>query len=115
MHDPKITISRTFGGKGKEFLDVAQASLPEEYMDKYKKLLGDGAAKVTVSADMALKEFGSGAGAMVSVSLSCNQDQESIESAVDMAGQLARSYCVEQHKLAEKDLQESRQSPKQGY
>lgn len=74
-------------------------------MDEYKKLLGDAQARISVSADMALKDFGSGAGAMVTVTISCNQDKNTIEQAIDLAGSLARAYCAEQRQLAEKELE----------
>lgn len=100
---PKVTISKTWGDKNNTQSEVGQVDLPEKYMDIYEKLKGDGSSKVTVAADLALKDFGSGAGAMVSVTLSCGQDAKSIEEAIDLAGKLAREYCVEQHKLAEQE------------
>ena len=105
MQLPKISISRTWGNQ----IEIGQFDLPENYMDMYKKLLGDSNARISVSADMALKEFGSGAGAMVTVTLSCNQDAETIEQAIDLAGKLAREYCVEHQKQAEQELMKSRQ------
>jgi hypothetical protein len=105
MQLPKVSISRTWGDQ----IEIGQFDLPESYMDIYKKLLGDAKARVSVSADMSLKEFGSGAGAMVTVTLSCNQDAETIEQAIDLAGKLAREYCVEHQKLAEQELMKSRQ------
>lgn len=73
-------------------------------MDQYKEIVGNALARVTVSADMAIKEFGTGVGVMVSVTLSCNQDQETIERGIDLGGQIVRGYCEEQYNLAEKEL-----------
>ena len=68
----------------KQIVDIGQTEIPENYMLDARKLVGDGLARITVSADMALKEFGSGAGAMVSVSLTCGQDQDTIEKTIDL-------------------------------
>ena len=66
---PKIKVSRTFGDKQETISEVAQSDIPEEFMSEFKALLGDGKAHVSVSADMSIKDFGTGAGAMVTVSL----------------------------------------------
>ncbi len=113
MQIGKISITRKFGADNNQTVDIGQTEIPENYMLDARKLVGDGLARITVSADMALKEFGSGAGAMVSVSLTCNQDQDTIEKTIDLAGTIARQYAVEQHKLAEEELKASRpQQPK---
>jgi hypothetical protein len=111
MHLPSVRITRKFSDGKNQTIDVGQDELQGKYMDQYKKIVGDGLAKVTVSADMSLKEYGNGASAMVSVSLTCNQDKETIETAIDIAGFIAREYCVEQQRWAEKDLAKSRQLP----
>lgn len=111
MHDAKITITRKSG----DITDYGQTGIPEKYMQDCKKLIGDGLARITVSTDMALKDFGSGAGAMVSVSLTCNQDQDTIDKTIDLAGSIAREYCVEQHKLAEEALKASHPLPTKPY
>jgi hypothetical protein len=106
---PKMTASMDIvikvpGGEGIDENYVYSGPLPEEVMDAYQKIVGDAKARVTVSADMAIKNYGTGAGAMVSVSLSCNQDEETIDTAIQMAGQLARSYAMEQRSVAEEEL-----------
>lgn len=108
----QLPVARVQRNNDKEIY-VEQLDLTEDakFMDQYKKILGDAQARVSVSADMALKEFGSGAGAMVTVTLACNQDKDSIETAIDLAGSMARDYCVEQQKLAEHELMKSRQLP----
>lgn len=64
--------------------------LPEEFMSQMKAIIGDGKARVGVSIDIAVKDFGTGAGAMCTVSLTCDQD----ENAVSLAGQLAGHYAL---------------------
>lgn len=46
-------------------------------------------AKITVSFDLSSKSYGNGAGIMVSVTLNCRQDEESIKLGYD----IARSIC----------------------
>jgi len=107
---PSVHISTAYTLNKETFTSIGHLDLPEEYMDKYEKLLGNAQARVTVSADMSLKEFGKGTSAMVSVSLNCNQDEETIGQAIDFAGIIARTYCKEQQKLAEEELVAAQQA-----
>lgn len=68
--------------------------VPKEVMDAYQQLIGDGKARVAVSADFAVKDFGTGAGASVTVSLSCNQDQQTINAAINLAAQTAQQAAA---------------------
>jgi hypothetical protein len=77
---------------------------PKEVMDAYEQVVGNGLAKVAVSTDMGIKDFGTGAGSMVTVSLTCNQDQQTMQTALSLAGQIARWYVKENRQLAENEL-----------
>lgn len=77
---------------------------PKEIMDAYEQVAGNGLARVTVSTDMGIKEFGTGAGSMVTVSLTCNQDQQTMQTALSLAGQMARWFAKENRQLAENEL-----------
>ena len=79
--------------------------VPRSVMDAYQQVVGNGLAKVTVSADMSIKDFGTGASAMCAVTLSCNQDQQTIERAAQLAGELARGFAQENRARAERELQ----------
>jgi hypothetical protein len=81
----KQTVTYTYTGE-----------VPKELMDAYKQVLGNAAAKVSVSADMGAKEFGNGASATVFVTLSCDQNQETILQAIELAGAMARWAVKEQ-------------------
>lgn len=112
MHLPTMRVQSHFTNGDTHFhLDQVDLSKDAKFMDRYAQILGNAQARVSVSADMSLKEFGSGAGAMVTVTLSCNQDSATIESAIDLAGELARNYCAEHQKLAEQTLMKGRQLP----
>ena len=77
---------------------------PKEVMDAYEQVVGNGLAKVSVSADLSIKDFGTGASAMVSISLTCNQDLATMQTAVGLAGQMARWYAKENRQQAESEL-----------
>jgi len=81
---------------------VEPHEIPRSIMDEIAKVAGDGKAKVTVSTDFGIKEFGTGTSAMCSVSITCNQDEASIDKAIGIAGELARSYALEQRAQSEK-------------
>jgi hypothetical protein len=91
---PKLSATCTIqrAGKDKNVLTY-NGDIPEKLMTTYMKLVGDGKAKVSVSADFAMKTFGDGISSMATVSLSCNQDEGSIRAAAQFAGELAREFA----------------------
>lgn len=89
---------------------IFEGETPREIMDQYKQLIGDGNASVSVSTDMSVKKFGAGASAMVTVSLSCNQDQQTIAAAIDLAAQTGRYYAKAYQAQAESELRQALQS-----
>lgn len=104
---PKVVVSATFSPKkGEEYTaQDPNPNIPKEVMDEIQQIVGNGLARVTVSADFGIKDFGTGASAMCSVSLTCNQDNATIERAAKIAGDLARDLAQEQRQHAEEELQ----------
>lgn len=91
---PKISATCTIKRVNKETAVLTyNGDIPEKLMTTYMKLVGDGKAKVSVSADFAMKSFGDGISSMATVSLSCNQDEGSIRAAAQFAGELAREFA----------------------
>lgn len=66
------------------------------------ELSGDGKAKITLSYDLSNKNYGNGASVMCSISLTVNQDEDTISHAF----LLARSVCAEEAERALNDAQE---------
>ena len=60
-----------------------------QQQDYYKSLLGDEKARVSVGRDLGEKDFGSGGGVIVNVTLTCDQSQEKIQQAIGLAHQIA--------------------------
>lgn len=60
-----------------------------EHMDKALKLLGDAQARVSTAVDLSHKEYGNGYGVHVSVALSCDQKDEKLQQALDLAMSIA--------------------------
>lgn len=77
---------------GEEIHYTFDGEVPKEIMDAYKQVIGDGNAHVSASSDMGIKDFGTGAGAMVSVSLTCDQSQQGIHQAAQLASQASLYY-----------------------
>lgn len=75
-------------------------------MDNYKAIIGDGQARVSVTADMGIKDFGTGVSCSVTVSLACDQSNVGIYSATALAGQAALFYVKDQRQRAEAELQQ---------
>ena len=102
---PKFNANMTVELKGSPGINLTyDGAVPKELMDEYQKLVGNGLAKVSVSADMGIKDFGTGAGSMVTVSLTCDQSGPVIQSALNLAGQVARWYVKENRQVAENEL-----------
>jgi hypothetical protein len=88
---PKISGGMSIEIKGQPPIHYTYAGeVPKEVMDVYEQIVGNSLAKVSVSADMGIKDFGTGASSMVSISLTCNQDSKTIEKAVELAGTSSR-------------------------
>lgn len=66
------------------------------------EIAGDGKAKITLSYDLSNKNYGNGASVMCSISLTVNQDADTIEHAF----LLARAVCSEEAERALSDAQE---------
>jgi hypothetical protein len=69
-----------------------EGNVPEEVLDQFQKIVGNGLARVSLSIPIDLKDFGNGAGAHVSISLTCNQDAATIHQAHTLALQAAMHY-----------------------
>lgn len=83
---------------------VYDGEKPKELMDQYQQIAGDGKASISVSTDMAVKRFGSGASAMVTISLTCNQDQQSLQTALGLASSMGRWFAKQYQSEAETEL-----------
>ncbi len=66
--------------------------MSQDQKDRFKSLVGDGLAKVTVSKDLGEKDFGSGGGVVVSVTLTCDQSESGINSAIALANEVATNH-----------------------
>jgi hypothetical protein len=102
---PKIVAWREISVDGQNTRYTYDGEVPMEVLNQAGDLLGGGAARVSVSQDMSLKEFGSGAAAGVTISLSCEQSDTVIAQAVGLAGYWAREYVKQQLELADQEYQ----------
>lgn len=109
--DPRFSVTCLIEAEGlKPETFIYEGETPREIMDQYQQLIGDANASVSVSTDMGIKKFGSGAQAMVTVSLACNQDQATLTRALDLASQMGRYYSKVYQQQAEAELRQMLQS-----
>ncbi len=66
-----------------------EATMTPQQQDQYQAILGDQKARVSVGRDLTEKDFGSGGGIMVNVTLTCGQSKPEIEAAIALAQQMA--------------------------
>jgi hypothetical protein len=69
-----------------------EGDVPQEVMDQFQRLVGNGLAKIGFSVPMDMKDFGNGTGAHVFINLTCNQDAATIHQAYLLAMQTAMYY-----------------------
>jgi len=67
--------------------------MSQEAVPQVASLVGDANANVTASSSLSFKDFGNGGEVFVSISLKCNQDENSINWAQYLAKNLAFSYA----------------------
>lgn len=67
--------------------------MSQEQQDRFQALVGNGLAKVTVGRDLGEKDFGNGGGVVVSVTLTCDQSERAVSSAVALAHEIANNYA----------------------
>lgn len=87
--------------------------VPQNIMDNFQQIIGDGKSRVSVSVDMGIKEFGTGASGMVTVSLTCNQDEQTVARAVQLAGSAAKWYAANYRNEAEQEVNKILEDRKQ--
>lgn len=83
-----------------------EGPVPERVMDAYRQVVGDGLAKITVSVDFGMKDYGAGVSSMASVTLSCGQTEQEIRRASELAGELAREFAHQNALQANSQLNE---------
>lgn len=67
--------------------------MSQEQQDRFQALVGNGLAKVTVGRDLGEKDFGNGGGVIVSVTLTCDQNEKSVGSAIALAHEIANNHA----------------------
>lgn len=102
---PKVTGWREIVIDKQSTRDTYEGEVPEEIMAFAESVIGNGQARVAVSCDMGLKDFGNGSGAGVTISVSCNQDDQTIANVTRTLGQYTRFYVQEQLKAADEEFQ----------
>lgn len=91
LHSTRMTI-HTHGGP-EHYVYEGQVIMSQEQQDRYKAIIGDGLAKVTVGADFSEKDYGNGGGVMVSVALTCDQSEAATRTAIALANEIASNYA----------------------
>ncbi len=103
--EPRFSITCQLEAKGIQPVTfVYTGERPKELMDAYSQLIGDAHAGISVSTDLSLKKFGSGASGMVTISLTCNQDQNTMMAALELAAQMGRWFAKKHQGEAEAEF-----------
>jgi hypothetical protein len=103
---PRFSAGMTLSQQNQPEIHLTfQEEVPKEIMDRFQELVGNALARVSVSKDMGIKDFGTGASAMVTVSLTCNQDETTVSRAAELAAGAAGYFVNRFRGEAELELQ----------
>lgn len=83
-----------------------EAKMSQQQQDAYKMLVGDGKARVTVSRELSEADYGNGGKVFVSVTLACDQSQQVINQAVNLAHQVAEGAAFHYHGVMRSQLEQ---------
>jgi len=106
IRQPKVVGSREVVLHGKVTRNIYEGEVPKEMDDYAKQVIGDGNARVAVTTDMGIKDYGNGVSVSVTLSLSCNQDNATVNNVVQALAHWGREYCKQQLTIADQEFQE---------
>ena len=86
-------VTLTFTGSNHKPIR-AHARIPMD-LNMLDQFIGDGNAKLTVSIDISDKEYGRGVSVMASLTLTCNQDDDSVQMAFHYGAAVLKSAVAE--------------------
>ena len=75
--------------------ESTETFIPEEYVAPLAECLGDGLARISVSGDLAVNDYGTKAGSHVTVSVTCGNNEEDIEKAHSIARTIMEKCVAE--------------------
>jgi hypothetical protein len=99
-----MTIHTRSSGLDGHDMYEGEAVMSQEQKDRYKALIGDGLAKITVARDIGEKDFGSGGSVAVTVTLTCDQSEGSVGNAIALANDIANYYAWHYHSQLKQQL-----------
>jgi len=100
-----VIHARTRGKEELHELYEGEAKMSDQQqVDYLKSILGDEKARVSVSCDLGEKDFGSGGGISVTVTLTCDQNTTVVSSAIVLAQQLANNHAWFYHQQMKQHL-----------
>jgi hypothetical protein len=107
LRSPKVVAGRTLnlpGGNTKHY--TYEGEVPEEMADYSQQVMGNAQARIAVTTDMAFKDYGNGVSVSVTLSLSCNQDDTTVNNVIQTLGSWSREYCKQQLSIAQDEYKQ---------
>lgn len=106
IREPKFSAVMELKIQNQETVRYSSDEVPMSIQDAYMQVVGDGKARVAVTVDVGIKDFGTGVSSSCTVSLTCGQDQATLQRAAELAGSFARDFAKENQARAEMELQQ---------
>ena len=106
VHLPKVLITRSYKLDSETVTETNDGEVPEEIMAFAEQVVGNGGARVAVTADFGMKDFGNGPSGSVTISLSCNQDDATIGNVFQTLKGWTRSMARQHFEEMDKEFQQ---------
>jgi hypothetical protein len=108
VHAPKIGGGvQIITPKGTENL-THNGVLPEALMAYAESVVGNAQAKVSATSDLAMKEYGNGCSSSITISLTCNQDDATINNVAQTLGKWTQSLAKQNFDEAWNEFQQAK-------
>lgn len=103
---PKVIISIRYELDGGGEAEVHNPDVPEALMAFAEQVRGNAGARVAVTSDFSMKDFGNGASGSVTISLDCNQDDQTIPYVARSLSAWTIQLAEEHYKAADAKFQQ---------
>ena len=104
---PKIIVHRTWTLENEEpYSEVENPDVPEALMAFAEEVRGNGGARIAVTTDFGMKDFGNGASGSVTISMDCNQDDKTMQGVAQALSQWSIGLTEQHWRAADQKFQQ---------
>jgi hypothetical protein len=115
IHMPKVVGAVQIVVKnGNTTFIPEDGNYPEGLMAYAESVIGNGLARVSATSDTSQKEFGNGVSSSVTISLSCNQDDATINNVAQTLGKWTQALARQNYDASFQEFEQMKTQKPQG-